>query len=139
MWRLHYSSDKTFCRYCGSIFSFTFQGSYALKQHSKTKTHNRNHKVVHDNKNSKIALVFQFDRKAQSSLSSEFFKSQQPLIRIQSSIADRTTNAEILWMLKVASADYSLRSCNSIIKLFHNTFNCDVTRENDISLGCNKV
>lgn len=60
-------------------------------------------------------------------------------IGIQASLADRTANPEILWMLKVAYAEYSLRSCDSITKMFHIMFNCDVTKNNDFSFGCNEV
>lgn len=42
-------------------------------------------------------------------------------------------------MLKVAYAEYSLRSCDSITKMFHIMFNCDVTKNNDFSFGCNEV
>ena len=69
------SSENTFCRYCGSTFSFSSQGPHALKQYSETQTHKNNHKVVHDNKIPKIAPVFQSDLKAQFPSSSGYFSS----------------------------------------------------------------
>ena len=102
-------SKYAFYPYCGSNFSFSTHGSHDLKQHSKTQTQNKN-------------------RKVQSSSSRKYFKPQQLVIDAQSLIADCKTNTEILWMLEVASADYSLRSCDSITKSFYSMFNCDVTR-----------
>ena len=113
------SSANAICRYCGSTFGFSSQGSHVLKQHLKIQTHKNNRKAVHGKKSPKIAPVFQSNLKAQSPSSSGYFKPQQPVICIQSSLADHTRD--------------------SFIKLFHNMFNCDVTKNNDFNLGHNKV
>ena len=130
-------SENSFCQYCGSTFSFSSPGFHDLKQHLKTQTNKNNHKAVHNKKIPKIAPVFQSDFMVQSSSSNGYFKPQQPVIGIPSMLADHTASAEILWMLKIISANYSLRSCDSITKLFHNMFSCDITKNNDSSLDRN--
>lgn len=122
-----------------SNFSFSSVGSHALKKHLKIQTPSNNHKTVHYKKHPKIALVFQSDITTQSLSSSGYFKHQQPIIGFQSSNPNHTTNAEILWMLKVFSVDYCLRSWYNITKLFHSMLNCNVTKNNDFTLDQNKI
>lgn len=86
------------------------QDFHALKQHSKTQTYGNYQKAIHDKKNPKIAPVFWSVLKSQSPSPSANLKFQQPVLGTQSSCADSWNNAEMLWMLKVTSEDYSLGS-----------------------------
>ena len=139
-------TSKTFlCTWCLSSNSFTRQGLHALKQDSGTQCHQKRHDDVMDKTSKRIGGISSASTSSASSSSSGsssqeeegFFK--PAAMGVKQSLADRTTNAEVLWMLKVCASDYSLNSCEDITKLFHNMFDCDVTQNKDFSLGRNKA
>ena len=75
-----------------------------------------------------------------TSSSSSFFLKAGSSMSLGLPLNDRITNAEIYWALKVASTDFSLRSCDNICERFRAMFDCDcVTKRNDFSFGRSKA
>ena len=133
-WCRNDTSVNFYCRWCASSVSFASQGLCALKQHAMTAGHKKLHDEIHDKTTPRIAPVTPSTSAPVSS--GGFF---QPVIGLQRSLADRTTDAEVIWMMKVASSDYSLNSCENLKETFHKMFNCDITKNKEFSLGRNKV
>ena len=136
------STSKTFsCLWCIKECNFTSQGLYALKQNAATGNHKKMHLEHNDKKAIKISSSSSSSLvscSASSSSVSSFFK-PSPAMSLKPSLEERTSNAEILWMLKVTESDYSLKSCENIKQLFKRMFDCDVTNNTSFSLGRNKV
>ena len=144
LWCRKETSKTFFCTWCLSSNSFARQGLHALKQHAGTQCHQKRHNDVMDKTSKRIGGISSTSSASSSSSGSSsqdhnegFFK--PAAMGVKQSLEDRTTNAEVLWMLKVCASDYSLNSCEDITKLFHNMFDCDVTQNKDFSLGRNKA
>ena len=138
-----YNSDTTaVCTYDGSIINFNTQGFHALKQHSENKKHTQVHDAKRDETNTKL-VAFDPEPEASpnsSSSSQVYFKPVKLSNTV--SVADQVTNAEIYWLLKLASCDFSFMSCDDIVDLFKIMFeNDDVTtdKNNNFSLGRHKA
>ena len=138
-WCRAHTSTTVKCLYDGAEIDFSTQGLHALIQHSKTKKHMCVHASKMSSDNMKLVSVAPGVKSKNTSLSSSFFLKPGSSMSLGLPLKDRITNAEIYWALKVASADFSLRSCDNTCELFHAMFDCDVTKSNDFSFGRSKA
>ena len=138
-WCCAHTSTTVKCLYDGAEIDFSTQGLHALIQHSKTKKHMCVHASKTSSDNMKLISVAPGVKSKNTSSSSSFFLKPGSSMSLGLPLKDRITNAEIYWALKVASADFSLRSCDNICELFRAMFDCDVTKSNDFSFGRSKA
>lgn len=119
-WCRYYSSTSASCSYDGAVIDFNTQGFHALKQHSRINKHKQIFEAKTDGSNTKLVAF----ENPQPSTSKSF---SPPVVKLgnKNSLEDRITNAEIYWLLKLASADFSFNSCEDIVPLFKIMFDED--------------
>ena len=129
------------CTLCGVTNSFKKQGFHKqgfLKQHS-TK---RKHKSISDIRFSKSAvhLAVPSQPSGRSGTSKQFLSeaSTASTVTIAPSLKTNITSSEAKWILKVASSDYSLRSCDDTPRLFQDIF-CDSDIAKGFTMGRSKA
>ena len=137
-WAAKYDVDNFKCTLCGVTNSFKKQGCHALKQHS-TK---RKHKSISDIRFSKSAahLAVPSEHSGRSGTSKQFLSeaSTASTVTIAPSLKTNITSSEAKWILKVASSDYSLRSCDDTPRLFQDMF-CDSDIAKGFTMGRSKA
>ena len=137
-WAAKYDVDNFKCTLCGVTNSFKKQGFHALKQHS-TK---RKHKSISDIRFSKSAvhLAVPSEPSGRSGTSKQFLSeaSTASTVTIAPSLKTNITSSEANWILKVASSDYSLRSCDDTPRLFQDMF-CDSDIAKGFTMGRSKA
>ena len=135
-WCRPHTTGHALCIYDNSVIDYGTQGFHALFQHSKAQKHKDVHDAKNDSQNMKLTST------SSSSKSSTQTSSQPPLfptLGVIPPLADRVTDAEIFWLMKLCACDFSFASCDDIVKLFDMMFGCDVTQDRTFTLGSSKV
>ena len=91
---------------------FKTQGVHTLIQHSRKQCHKTLSDFRFSNINRRFAVTSH--SATNSSSNSETSTSSASVVECELSSQDKISNAEVLWSFKVASAAYSLRSCDDM-------------------------
>ena len=123
------TQDTALCTYCKKEFSIANSGLRQILQHAKTDKHKKLRGIVSHPKQTKLVSTL-------SSSSSTGAAVAQPPIKISHHVSD-VSKAEAIWGLKVASADYTYRSCDKISDTFAAMFQCPIAA--DFTMSRSKV
>ena len=122
-WLRKHDSENAYCTICQCTISVT-KGYQAVENHSQTKKHKDNVSVKLPKSQLEIQVPALNTHTVNESPSAS--KAPQNQIDVQPLQLfcrnDATSKAEILWILKVATSNYSLRSCDEIPLLFKEMF-----------------
>lgn len=122
-WAKHQSETEVFCTGCRKPFSIAAKGFQAIDQHSKTSKHKNEWITQHGPQQKHLTLVQEAEASgAVPSRKLQLFSSR-----------DKTTKAELMWVLKCIAADYSMSSCDGLRETLDEMFPGAVP--NDFSLG----
>ena len=113
-------NDQAWCKLCNKMVVFKTGGVHALIQHSRKQCHKTLSDLRFSNINRRFAVTSH--SATNSSSNSETSTSSASVVEYELSSQDKISNAEVLWSFKVASADYSLRSCDDMPLVWRGMF-----------------
>ena len=113
-------NDQAWCKLCNKMVVFKTQVVHALIQHSRKQCHKTLSDLRFSNINRRFAVTSH--SATNSSSNSETSTSSASVVEYELSSQDKISNAEVLWSFKLASADYSLRSCDDMPLVWRGMF-----------------
>ena len=149
-------NDFAYCTLCYKEFSVKNSGFKQVQQHCKTSKHKQisdarfkndassqkllfvksNYTVGSDTFEATVASTSLSSASCTVAFSKELSESKRKTnenVFLAPSLKNQVSESELLWCYKVASSDFSFRSCDNIGKLFHKMFKCQVAEHFSLS------